>query len=320
MAIQMNFNQLYFFYMTVQCGGIRAAAKKLHVSPPAVTIQIKKLEQWLGFSLFDRQGSSLTLTREGEEIYPMTLDIFAPAAKLDMVLKNMMHRQNDVLYVGSHITPAQNILPALLNYIRIQAPHIDMRMVLGSHAEILQRVIEGEVHVALTTSTGHDSEKKLIFTKFMQQEVHFIVCAHNAVGAKEPLDAAALSQIPMLMPQENSGFAVVLGNYFKTHNIQPKIKMSDITSDIAKKLIPNSESGAFFADYTVKSDLDKGIVRKAPLKIPLPTLTTYFAHQKEANISNITQVFLQLLPNQEVFYDFLYNENNNNSTKRSLHF
>ncbi len=318
MAIQMNFNQLYFFYMTVQCGGIRAAAKKLHVSPPAVTIQIKKLELWLGFTLFERQGASLILTPQGSEIYPMTKDIFAPAAKLDTVLKNMMQAQNNVLYVGSHITPAQNILPALLHYIRIKAPQIDTRVVLGSHKEILQRVIDGDIHIALTTNTGYENEKKLIFKHFMQQKVHFIVCAQNNVDSQGPLDATALSEIPMFLPQENSGFAVVLANYFKKYDIQPKIKMSGITSDIAKKLIPNSENGAFIADYIVKSALEAGTVRQAALKIPLPKLETYFAYQNSENINTATQYFLQMLPTKEVFYDFLYNRNH--ETKENLRF
>ena len=81
--MQINLNQLRCLYMAARHKSMAEAAARLFVSPPAITMQIKKLEQALGMKLVFRQNNELRLTEQGKRVYAHAVSIFEQVEKLE---------------------------------------------------------------------------------------------------------------------------------------------------------------------------------------------------------------------------------------------
>jgi LysR family glycine cleavage system transcriptional activator len=112
--MQINLNQLRAFYMAVHYKSISTAAEQLYVTPAAVSMQIKKLEQWLGKRLLERSGNTFTVTEEGMALQAYAQNIFNEVERLE---HNIMVRRRDQageLRIGMHHFPAQYFMPTIL--------------------------------------------------------------------------------------------------------------------------------------------------------------------------------------------------------------
>ena len=95
----LNFHHLRYFHAVVRQGSLTAAAKSLHVSQSALSIQIKKLEDHLGLYPFDRQHKRMQLTEEGKIILDYAETIFRTSEEMLATLQNKSHR--NTLRVGA---------------------------------------------------------------------------------------------------------------------------------------------------------------------------------------------------------------------------
>lgn len=96
----MNYHHLRYFWAVAREGGVTAAADALHVSQPAISAQIRKLETALGHELFDRSGRSLTLTPEGKIVFEYADEIFHLGEELLDTVKGRMEGRPMRLVVG----------------------------------------------------------------------------------------------------------------------------------------------------------------------------------------------------------------------------
>jgi len=85
--VPLNYNQLYYFYKIAEFGSIAEASKQVLISSPALSMQLKELEEGLGAGLFDRVGKKLILTDTGAIVYEYAKDIF----KLGLELKDTIN-------------------------------------------------------------------------------------------------------------------------------------------------------------------------------------------------------------------------------------
>ena len=99
--MHINLNQLRCLYMAARHKSMAEAAARLFVSPPAITMQIKKLEQSLGMKLVFRQHNELRLTKQGQRVYSHAVSIFEQVEKLESALAAMSARGMELLVGGA---------------------------------------------------------------------------------------------------------------------------------------------------------------------------------------------------------------------------
>ena len=84
----MNFNHIYYFYTTAQLGSFTRASSYLRISQPSLSIQLKNLEEVIGFKLFNRSGKSISLTDKGKVVYEYCDKMFSEVEGLENFIKN----------------------------------------------------------------------------------------------------------------------------------------------------------------------------------------------------------------------------------------
>ncbi len=290
MPLQLNLNQLYFFYVAAKYKGVRAAAQKLCVSPPAVSTQIKKLEQHLTFPLFIRKENGLKLTAEGEEFLPKIHEIFLHLEALEEELKRKTKNKQKEIYLGGHWLHLQFIAPKIIQYITATHPELHVKPFSFSHKNIFEKIRNKEIHLAIVENTSKEYEDLYIKT-ICESKIFFVVCSNNSLYNEKAIHIKDIKYKNILTPLPDSGFMEFFSHYFLDNNISFNKEIKPLSVPIIKSLLPNSHYGTFLPDYTIKKELSDSTLRAIDIIDVLPTLTVSLACLKKTTHEG-TQRFL----------------------------
>ena len=125
----------------------RKAAEELYVSQPAVSLQIKSLEEEVGLQLFDRSGSRIRLTPAGETLLRYTDRLDSVAADAEAALASFRSEVRGRLAIGASLTIAQYVLPRLLGAFLQQNPRLAVGVSTHNLPAIVDRVLEAKIDV-----------------------------------------------------------------------------------------------------------------------------------------------------------------------------
>lgn len=163
MASDPDLRQLRAFAAVHDTGGISGAARKLHLTQPALSRRISELESALGVRLFDRTGGRLRLTSEGESLLMHSRNVLAEAESFVTRAETLRKGRGRTLAVGTApMTMESVIAPVLDRYLR-EHEEIDVRLVEGGAPALLDMVQKGELHLALSVPLRPTLEHRQLF-------------------------------------------------------------------------------------------------------------------------------------------------------------
>lgn len=257
--MHINLNQLRCLYMAARHKSMAEAAARLFVSPPAITMQIKKLEQTLGMKLVYRQHNELRLTEQGQQVYAHAHSIFEEVERLEQTLAGMSVRSME-LRIGVYHIPAQYIMPALLDHWHQHCPELRVKMVMGTQAESLRRLTQHELHCALMVNVNE--VENLHITPFFTDRLLLVAAPETKLLSSGQIRAGQLNHFPLLLPQEGTGVLRSIQAFLEQHQVQPQIAMAGISGDVIKQLVARDLGLAFLAGSSVRRELADGSLKE----------------------------------------------------------
>ena len=257
--MHINLNQLRCLYMAARHKSMAEAAARVFVSPPAITMQIKKLEQSLGMKLVFRQHNELRLTKQGQRVYSHAVSIFEQVEKLESALAAMSARGMELL-VGVYHIPAQYLMPALLEHWRRLCPDLRVKMVMGTQAESLQRLRQHEIHCAIMVNV--EVVENFQAVPFFTDRLMLVAASDTKRVSGKEITAAQLNHVPLLLPQEGTGILRSIEGFLQQYQVQPQIAMAGISGDVIKQLVARDLGLAFLVGYSVRRELADGVLRE----------------------------------------------------------
>jgi len=145
----VTFRQLRVFVEVAKNLSFIRAAESLHLTPPAVTMQIKELESAIELPLLDRQGRKVSLTTAGEYFLVYAKRLLTTLKDADDAMARFRKLESGLLNVGM-VGTAKYFLPHLLTRFREEHPGIELRLQVGANREQLVGMLEqGEVDLAI---------------------------------------------------------------------------------------------------------------------------------------------------------------------------
>ena len=163
MASDPDLRQLRAFVAVHDTGSVSAAARKVHLTQPALSRRISELESALGVRLFDRTGGRLRLTSEGESLLMHSRNVLAEAESFVTRAETLSEGRGRTLAVGTApMTMESVIAPVLDRYLR-EHEGIDVRLVEGGAPALLDKVEKGELHLSLSVPLNPALEHRLLF-------------------------------------------------------------------------------------------------------------------------------------------------------------
>src|SRR5215471_16134487 len=148
----MELRHLRYFVAVAENGGnVSRAAGKIRISQPALSRQVHDLESELGVVLFERAGRRLYLTGAGEDLLAYGRKVLNEAAAFRERARILHGGDTGVLRVGATPQSLQRLFPAVLGRFRRALPGVDVRLIEGNSAVLLELIRQGQLHLALTT-------------------------------------------------------------------------------------------------------------------------------------------------------------------------
>jgi DNA-binding transcriptional LysR family regulator len=147
--MNISFRQLRVFLEVAQLGSVTRAAQALHLTPPAVSMQIKEIESQVGLQLFDRSGRTLSLSTAGEYFVVHAKRLLAALRDAENAMGRFKRLEHGLLTVGM-VSTAKYFVPRLLALFRADHPGIDVRLVVTANREaLLARMETGDVDLSV---------------------------------------------------------------------------------------------------------------------------------------------------------------------------
>src|SRR5215213_4716186 len=163
MASDPDLRQLRAFVAVHDTGSVSAAARKVHLTQPALSRRISELESSLGVRLFDRTGGRLRLTSEGESLLMHSRTVLAEAESFLTRAEALSEGRGRTLAVGTApMTMETVIAPVLRRYLR-EHEEIELRLVEGGAPALLDKVQKGELHLSLSVPLNATLEHRQLF-------------------------------------------------------------------------------------------------------------------------------------------------------------
>ncbi|MCH7881643.1 MAG: LysR family transcriptional regulator [Proteobacteria bacterium] len=216
----MSDRRLKVFHTVSKLLSFTKAAEALHMTQPAVTFQVRQLEDYFNTRLFDRTHNKVNLTSAGEKVAEFAERIFDLYAEMENSVRDLTGEISGVLTIGASTTIAEYMLPALLGEFKNRYPDINLRLKVSNTEGIVSMVEDNVIDLGVVEAPV--SNKNLVVE--VCHHDHLVVVTvpdHELVKRGGKVKPADIVRYPFICREEGSGTREVILQYLRDQNIDP---------------------------------------------------------------------------------------------------
>ena len=256
---QLENFRLKVFRTVAQQLSFRKAAEHLFITQPAVTLQIKALEEDLGVRLFDRRGNHIFLTAQGTRLLGYAKQMEALVAEAEQDLAKGEGQLSGELSLGASTTIAQYVLPRLIGAFLRENPRVRLSLQSGNTEQIVRLLTDGVI--ALGLIEGPARRREVRTEPFMEDEMVLIAPANAGM---ERLTREHLHSTSLVMREQGSGsrrvVELALGRAgIKTKNFARVMNLD--SSEAIKSAVEAGLGVGFVSRWAIAKELELGILK-----------------------------------------------------------
>ncbi|WP_299229788.1 LysR family transcriptional regulator [Sulfurihydrogenibium sp.] len=285
----LDYHKLRIFKAVADLKSFSKAAQMLFLSQPTVTLQIKKIENYLGMTLFRRHKSNLELTEEGKVLYQFASKIIEDYMNMEENLKNV--RKASVLYIGCSSTIGDYLLPKIITKFISENPEVSIKIFIGNSKEVEDGVLSKIFNIGLVED--NIISNKLDISEFYEDEIILIASKNNSIS--EYLKTQnELKNYKFIFREFGSGTRNIVEQSLKI-KISPSMEVS--SSKAIAKIVQNSDYLAFVSKLVAEDLINDGYLKKIEVDDLKITRKFSIITQKNIRLSSIENRFYRFLKN-----------------------
>jgi len=276
----MSDRRLQVFNVVAKELSFTKAAEVLHMTQPAVTFQVRQLEDFFNTRLFDRTHNRINLTLAGERVQHYAEQIFDLYNQMDNDIRALTGEITGSLTIGASTTVAEYMLPALLGDFKSKYPDIAIHLKVSNSEGIVAMVENNTIDLGVVESSV--SNKSLVVEKCRMDELLAIVSPKHPLSKEKQVKVKRLLEYPFICREEGSGTREVIGEYIKHNNCCEdgmSISMELGSPEAIKGAVEAGMGVSIVSKATVQKELKLGTLRSLRLDPPLARPFS-FVHQK----------------------------------------
>ena len=271
---------------------VTAAAKQLHLTQPAVTLQLRNLQELAGLPLIQRTGDGMLLTDAGREVLALADRIEAAIADCATTLEMMAGKTAGRISIGA-VSTAKYFVPFMISGFSKLHPNIDVTLSIGNRQEIGTALRGYDLDFAIMGRPPADIDMDV---RLIGDHPHVIIAptAHR-LARKSRIAPNELASETFLTREPGSGTRGLMEQLFETAGIRPKIGLAMSSNETIKQAVIAGLGIAFISAHTVATELDER--RLVTLDVDgLPIVRQWFVLSRKDKV---------LLPPAQAMRDFL---------------
>ncbi|MDQ6420844.1 selenium metabolism-associated LysR family transcriptional regulator [Paenibacillus sp. LHD-117] len=262
----LNFHQLHIFYTVADRGSFSAAAQSLHMTQPAVTMQVQSLEDYFGTKLLHRSTKRIELTEAGKALMPYAKSSIDLIRDTDQAMSAFTKQLKGRLQLGSSLTIGEYILPRLLGPFGQEYPHISISMKVMNTAQIMEDILNHQLNFGLIEAPINHPDMHM--EAVMNDELVLVVRRDHPLAEAEEVSLEDALQFAFVLREQGSGTRLVMEEQLRNKQIDPasmKIVMELGSTGAVKSAVEAGLGISILSSSSVKHEIALGLVKTVNL-------------------------------------------------------
>lgn len=293
--IKITLRQLEIFRAVARCGSFSAASAEVHLTQPAVSMQIKQLESMLGVPLFEMMGRKIQLTAAGLEALKSSEAVQREITNLEQTLANLKGLKGGTLSVSAAST-ASVLAARLMALFRDLHPDVQLSLNVVNRETLLRHLSENTSDLAIMGTPPEDQH--LDSQSFMENPLVIVAATNHRLAGQTGIPLSRLCEEPLVVREHGSGTRNALKNFFIEHNLPFKPAMEMNKNEAIKQAVEAGLGVGLVSLHTVQAELASGQLCVLDVE-GLPLKRQWYLVQREGKrLSVAAQAFTDLVLEQ----------------------
>jgi LysR family cys regulon transcriptional activator len=290
----MKLQQLRYLAAVVQNGlNITAAAEKLHTSQPAVSKQIKLLEDELGFRIFVRSGRTLTkVTPAGQHVVDRAVRVLREVQNIKGISEEHKDEDRGTLSIGTTHTQARYVLPAVIQQFRARYPNVRLHLHQGTSEQIAEMAAHDRIDFAIATGSESLFGNMVLLPAYQWHRQIVVPLDHPLASIRKPT-LKQVAAYPVVTYVFSFTGPSSLQQLFAKAGLTMNVALTARDSDVIKTYVRLGLGVGIVADVAVDAREDRDLVAIDASHL-LPTHTTWIGFSRGGLLRRYMYDFLQL--------------------------
>ncbi|MDY6893049.1 MAG: selenium metabolism-associated LysR family transcriptional regulator [Chloroflexota bacterium] len=297
----MNLDYLRTYVEVVKRRSFSEAAKRLGITQPAVSFQMRRLEGDLGIRLLERGQKTISMTDAGKRLFAFAELIEQQRVTLMNDLEQLRHDVTGTIIIGASTIPGEILLPPVLGEFKALHPNIGAHVVISDSINVITKVKEGDYDVGFCGIAPEG--KDLDYFKIAEDEIVLIVFPEHPLAQKEHISFLDLEGESLILREETSGTQQNLKSLLTSAGFDISKWVPDLVLGTTQAVVSAVESRAgiaFVSNLAIKKSVALGLVKEVLVNGLKLNRNFYCIYRRERVVSRLLGEFISFAQSRAV--------------------
>jgi len=288
---RMDFEQLKTFQLISRLKSFSRAADKLGVTQPAISAQIRSLENEVGARLFDREGGKITFTAAGRLFEPFAEHCLQCYSHILAGVSELYQSPRGEITVSTSEATSLYVLPSVFAQFKKLYSKVHLSIVRSERSRTLEAVFSREVDFGIVSQPLKDA--RLVIHSIHKDDVYLVIPAVHPLAGKGVVKLDEVIQYPLLM-MKHGRQREKINNFFLSQDVQPRVAMELESSELLKRLILAGIGIGFLPSTNVATDEAGGLLKTVRVEGMRVQRELALVFRRDKLLTKAAQAFLEV--------------------------
>jgi DNA-binding transcriptional LysR family regulator len=299
----LNFHQLTTFVTVISEGSMTAAADKLYLTQPAVSQQIRNLEEELGVELLVRGVRQIKPTPQGEILYDHARKILQQVQVAEVAIKSMGAELRGVIKIGTLSSIGLHLMSPIIGRLMRHNPDLQVRVDYNHGEELFKNFKKGALDILILPDTKEEFGLEMdstVESKFLTKEEMWLVGSGKETNLQAQMSLAKLADHPFVnFVEEYPGFNKVLAEKLKQLSIQTHSIFESSNVGTLKRVIETGLGWGFLPAHSIRKQVRSGRMLRVHMSDFHYEVNMMFYFRKNSPTRTLIETFYQAIAQQD---------------------
>jgi DNA-binding transcriptional LysR family regulator len=274
-------HELQIFIAAAEEENFSAAARKLHLSQPAISFQIQALEQRLNVQLFQRTGRRIALTEAGRDLLPMARELISLSSRIEETMCAQQGIVKGQVHIGCGTSPGKYILPHLIGAFRKRYPDVQFSVDVMDRETVEEKLLSKQIHMGVMGLAS--KSKELECWPLLTDELILIAAANHPWAACSQIRPEDLKTADWILREGSAATRQFVQAYLTEHGLDVadlNVAMELGSPEAVEAAVEAGHGVSFVSRIAVKRGLELGRIKQVRVSGISVTRQIYLARNR----------------------------------------
>ena len=288
----VTLHRLRVFEAVARLASVSGAAREMHLSQPAVSMQVRQLEEQVGLPLTERIGRNIQLTDAGQEVAQHARRLAQQIREAEAALDAMKGLRGGRIEIGV-VSTAKYFAPRLLAEYRRRHPEIELRLAVANRADVVQMLADNAIDLAIMGTPPQHVDCEA--TRIAEHPLVWLASPAHPLARLKAVEPARMAHEYLIVREPGSGTRSAMDRYLRSHRMHPTQVLEMSSNETIKQAVMAGMGIAFLSEHTAGLELAARRLLRLRVKDTPVLRHWYVVHRTDK----------RLMPAARAFRDFL---------------